>query len=71
MPLHQALQEPEALLLEIQAAKLLNLSVKTLQAWRNRKRGPTFIRAGRAVRYRRSDILQWVEANAVSVGAPQ
>lgn len=55
----------DTLLDERQAAELLNLSCRTLQAWRTVGAGPRFIRAGRAVRYCRIDLLAWVEANAV------
>ena len=55
--------EYDALLNETQAAQILNLSIRTLQAWRVRGSGPVFIQAGRAVRYRRTDIFQWVEAH--------
>jgi Helix-turn-helix domain len=47
----------DALLTEVQAADLLRLSVRTLQAWRTRAFGPAFVRAGRAVRYRRRDLI--------------
>jgi excisionase family DNA binding protein len=55
----------DALLSEMQAARVLNLSSRTLQAWRSKGVGPPFVRAGRAVRYRRSDILSWVESRVV------
>ena len=44
--------DPDALLTEVQAADLLCLSIRTLQAWRNQNRGPAFVRAGRAIRGR-------------------
>lgn len=55
----------DPLLDELQAAKLLNLSTRTLQAWRVIGAGPAFVRAGRAIRYRHSDLLSWVKANTV------
>jgi hypothetical protein len=58
--------DPDALLSEVQAADVLNLSIRTLQAWRVRRAGPAFVRAGRAIRYRRRDINAWVDANTVS-----
>ena len=57
--------ESEALLGEVQAAKFLNLSTRTLQAWRCQGFGPTFVRAGRAIRYRKADLLSWVAVNLV------
>jgi hypothetical protein len=41
-------------------------SVRTLQAWRIRIAGPAFVQVGRAVRYRRRDLIAWIEANTVS-----
>jgi helix-turn-helix protein len=55
----------DALLTEVQAADLLRLSVRTLQAWRTRAFGPAFVRAGRAIRYRRRDLFVWMDANTV------
>ncbi len=56
----------DPLLTEVQTAKVLNLSMRTLQAWRTRRTGPSFVRAGRAIRYRRSDLDAWVAANTVT-----
>jgi hypothetical protein len=55
----------DALFTEVQAADALNLSIRTLQAWRSRCCGPAYIRAGRAVRYRGRDLLAWIEQNTV------
>ena len=60
----------EGLLTEVDAADFLRLSMRTLQAWRCRGQGPTFIRAGRAIRYRRSDLIAWIEKNTVPRGSP-
>lgn len=49
------------LLHEQEAAKFLSLSFRTLQAWRVRGEGPHFCKIGRAVRYRRHDLIAWVE----------
>lgn len=57
---------PETLLNEVQAARVLNVSVRTLQAWRLRGGGPRYVKCGRAVRYRRGDLGAWIEANTVS-----
>jgi excisionase family DNA binding protein len=50
---------------ETQAAEHLGLSVATLRAWRHRGRGPRFVRFGRAVRYLRADLDDFVRACAV------
>jgi hypothetical protein len=56
----------DALLTEGDAADFLRLSVRTLQAWRIRVTGPAFVQVGRAIRYRRRDLIVWIEANTVS-----
>ena len=62
------INDHDALLTEVQTADLLSLSVRTLQAWRTRAFGPAFVRAGRAIRYRRRDLFAWMDANTVSRG---
>ena len=50
---------------ETQAAEHLGLSIATLRAWRHRGRGPRFVRFGRAVRYLRADLDNFILACAV------
>ncbi len=53
-------QDPDALLLPIEAAYVLALSPRSLEAWRVRGGGPRYLRlSARAVRYRRSALLDW------------
>jgi predicted DNA-binding transcriptional regulator AlpA len=61
-------QDADTLLREQDAADLLSLSVRTLQSWRIRMAGPPFVQVGRAVRYRRRDLIAWIDAN--TIGAP-
>ncbi|ACL63327.1 helix-turn-helix transcriptional regulator [Methylobacterium nodulans] len=58
----------DTLLNDVQAAEIACLSVRTLRAWRVRGFGPAYVKAGRAVRYRRSDLLAWIKARTVSPG---
>jgi len=58
--------DPDALLTEIEAGDFLRVSIRTLQAWRLRVAGPSFVHVGRAIRYRRRDLIAWIEANTVS-----
>jgi len=60
--------DPDELLNEVQAADFLKMSMRTLQAWRCRGEGPAFVRAGRAIWYRRSDLIRWIDANSVRHG---
>lgn len=53
------------LLNEDEVARRLNLSVRTLQAWRIRGVGPAFVRCGRAIRYQPSAVEKWMDARTV------
>jgi hypothetical protein len=50
---------------ETEAARVLGLSVATMRAWRQSRRGPRFVRLGRAIRYTPEDLKQFVAANTV------
>lgn len=52
------------LLTEAQAARLLQLSIYTLQAWRARCYGPPHVKLSPrgGVRYRRGDLRLWIES---------
>ncbi|MCX7013006.1 MAG: helix-turn-helix domain-containing protein [Candidatus Sumerlaeota bacterium] len=45
-----------------QAARVLNLCPGTLELWRVYKRGPSFVRLGRAVRYLPDELERFVKA---------
>ena len=51
------------LLTEAEAARLRRQSIRTLQAERVRGGGCPFVKLGRSVRYRRADVLRFIEAN--------
>jgi len=56
-----------------QAAAYLNLAVSSLAKWRVDGVGPRFIKMGSAVRYRRTDLDDWVHArvqSSTSAGRP-
>ncbi len=56
----------ETLLTTEETATLLGVKPPTLIAWRfYRKPGPRFIRMGRIVRYRYSDVLDFIEKSCV------
>ena len=50
-------------LTEVEAAGRLGLKVATLRAWRHQRRGPAFVRLGRAIRYLPTDIDEFLAAN--------
>lgn len=43
-----------------EVAALLGVAEKTLANWKSRRFGPPCFRVGAGVRYRRSDVLQWI-----------
>jgi predicted DNA-binding transcriptional regulator AlpA len=50
----------EALLTEAQVAEIAHRGVPTLQKDRVRGTGPPFVKIGRLVRYRPSDVHEWL-----------
>jgi Helix-turn-helix domain len=56
----------KALLNESSVAKQLHCEVKTLQAWRCRGGGPSFIRVGRLIRYSPEDVLAYIASRRCS-----
>jgi hypothetical protein len=61
----------QELLTETEAAALLRLKVKTLQAWRQLKRGPRFTKLGSRVFYARGDLERFIQQNIVETGSGQ
>jgi predicted DNA-binding transcriptional regulator AlpA len=52
---------------EREAASILCYSVRALQNWRHRGGGPKYVKvSARSVRYRRRDLLEWVESRVVA-----
>jgi predicted DNA-binding transcriptional regulator AlpA len=55
------MDDPDALLTGREAAALLRLSERTMERHRTSGTGPRYIALGRAIRYRRRDLLDWIE----------
>jgi hypothetical protein len=55
----------DRLLTEIEAAQLRSQSVRTLQAERLRGGGCPYVKIGRSVRYRYSDVLRFIDSHLV------
>jgi predicted DNA-binding transcriptional regulator AlpA len=54
------------LLTEAEAADFLGLEAKTLSVWRSTRRYPLcYVKIGRLVRYRRSDLVDFIESRRV------
>jgi predicted DNA-binding transcriptional regulator AlpA len=53
----------DRLLCEKDAAAFLGYTIRALQNWRLRGGGPQYVKiSARSIRYRRRDLLGWVEA---------
>lgn len=48
-----------------QTSALTGIAKGTLEYWRWEKRGPSFLKLGRAVRYRKSEVIAWMNSGAV------
>ena len=46
-----------------QAANILDLPPRTLQNWRFRDDGPPFTRYGQTIRYKVTDLHDWMQSN--------
>ena len=53
------------LLNEEDAGRYLDLAPGTLRNWRCRRRGPSFVQAGRRICYRIEDLQAWAEERLV------
>lgn len=47
-------------------AKYIGVSVRTIEDWRQKGRGPAFVKLGRLVRYRLSDLDLWLHKHTVT-----
>jgi excisionase family DNA binding protein len=56
----------DGLLRTEEAAQLLGFSPRALEAWRCRGGSPRYLRAGRSIRYSRSDLHAWAESRVYS-----
>lgn len=53
---------------EKEAAEQCGVAVNTLRRWRWEGKGPRYLKLGRAVRYKESDLETWLDAQAVEPG---
>ncbi|SEJ33265.1 Helix-turn-helix domain-containing protein [Azotobacter beijerinckii] len=62
--------DPTDLLTDAQVALMLDVSPKTLATWRSTGRyGLPFLRIGARIRYRRQDVLAWLESRRTGAAA--
>lgn len=50
----------DQLLKDSTVADMLATTVKTLEDWRLKRKGPTFVKLGRSVRYKMSDLQAYI-----------
>jgi len=67
----ETLSPESELLTTVQAAAYLQVSPGTLEVWRaTRRHALPFLKCGRLVRYRRSDLDAWLESRLVRPEPP-
>ena len=49
---------------EFGVAKALGVSVSTVRHWRLQKSGPRYIKLGATVRYKPSDLHDWIDSHS-------
>ncbi len=50
-----------------EAADYLGLSSRTLEDWRWRRKGPKYVKLGRAIAYRLVDLEAWLDKQTITV----
>ena len=50
---------------EKKAASMLGVAVQTLRNWRHTRKGPAYIKLGRAVRYRLDDLVEYLDQRRI------
>ena len=55
--------DPDSLVRQEEAAMILAVTPRCLENWRHRGGGPNYVKySARCIRYRRSDLNEWIEA---------
>jgi predicted DNA-binding transcriptional regulator AlpA len=50
---------------DLEVHKLTGLGLSTLRNYRHLRKGPPYVKVGRAVLYDRSDVLAWLNAQKI------
>ena len=50
---------------EKKASKILGISIQTLRNWRHLRKGPCYIKMGRAVRYQLEDLQYYMDKKRI------
>jgi hypothetical protein len=51
---------------DVEAAKVMGLAAQTLRNWRHMRKGPKYLKMGRAVRYDLVDIVEFMKNNTIN-----
>ena len=57
-----AMIHPDTLFSPAELSEFLQIPEETLSKWRYRRTGPKFMRMGKHVRYRMSDVRTWMDS---------
>ena len=64
----KSIDELPALLTPVDFQALTRISVQTQAGWRNQRTiGLAYVKCGRLVRYKREDVLAWIESRTIKV----
>lgn len=59
-------QVDKPILTDREAAEYLGFQTQTLAVWRMKGKGPAYIKCGRSIRYRVSDLERWLSERTVN-----
>jgi len=58
-------QSADSMLTEKQTARILQVKPQTLATWRTKSLGPSYIKLGSSIRYKRQSILEYIANNQI------
>lgn len=59
------LRQRLGLLTPTELALVIEVSVNTLREWRRLNQGPAYVKAGKNIMYRESDVREWIKCSVV------
>jgi predicted DNA-binding transcriptional regulator AlpA len=59
------MKEEAQFLKDLEVHKLTGLGLSTLRNYRHLRKGPPYVKVGRAVRYERNDVIAWLNAQKI------
>ena len=58
--------DPNSYVPDVKAAEIIGSTAQTMRNWRFQRRGPTYVKKGRMVRYRVQDLLDFMESGRIN-----